>query len=340
MTVPADPSTSGPDPAGPPRPGVPGAAVVAAGTAVDTVPPSPARVPWRAVVVFVVVACGLAWLVALPLWRGDGLASPFLSVVAVAMMWTPAAAVAVVTLALRAPGRDRLRALGVHPVRPLRRTLGLTALGLAAPMVLVAVVTLVAGAVGLVELDLVGFSGFAEQVEQALPAGVAPPSTGALVAVQLLALPLAALVNGLVALGEEVGWRGWLLPALLPLGTWPALLVSGVVWGLWHAPLILLGYNFDRTDATGVLLMVGGCVAWGVLLGWLRLRSGSLWPPVVAHGSLNAVGGLVLLLAAAGATPDMAVVGPLGVLAWALLAVAVAALALTGQLTRRPAAAG
>lgn len=299
--------------------------------------PWPSRVPWPAVATFTLVACALAWLVALPLWVGDGLASPFFAPLAVVVMWTPAVAVLVVARVLKVPARERLRALGVRPLRPLRRTLGLTALGLVVPLVVVAATVLLAAALGLVQLDLVGFSGFAAQLERTLPAGSDLPPVGLLVAVQLLTLPFAALLNSVAALGEEVGWRGWLLPALLPLGTWPALLVSGVVWGLWHAPLILLGYNFARPDAVGVLLMVGGCVAWGVLLGWLRLRSGSLWPPVVAHGALNAVAGLVAVLVAAGETPDLALVGPLGVVAWGLLAVVAVVLVATGQLRRRPA---
>ncbi len=315
----------------------PAAAGAAAAPATAPADPWPTRVPRAAVTTFVLVACALAWLVALPLWTGDGLASPLFPVLAVLVMWTPAAAVLVVTLVQKVPARDRLRALGVRPLRPLRRTLGLTALGLVAPVVLVAAVTLLAGALGLVRLDLTGFSGFAEQVEGTLPAGAELPPVGVLVAAQLVAIPFGALVNSLAALGEEVGWRGWLLPALLPLGTWPALVVSGAVWGLWHAPLILLGYNFGRPDVVGVLLMVGGCVAWGVLLGWLRLRSGSLWPPVVAHGALNAVAGLVAVLVAAGETPDMAVVGPLGLVAWGVLAVVAVVLVATGQLARRPA---
>ncbi|MFC8193617.1 CPBP family intramembrane glutamic endopeptidase [Cellulomonas sp. NPDC057328] len=324
--MPSVPVPSGPVPSGP---------VPSGGPTDPATSAWPARVPWRAVVTFVVVACGLAWLVAAPLWAGDGLASPLFAVLAAVTMWTPAAAVLVVTLLLRVPARDRLRALGAWPLRPARRTVGLTAVGLVVPLVVVAVTTLVAGAVGLVDLDLVGFSGFAAQVDATLPAGASVPPVTVLVVAQLLAIPLAALVNSLLALGEEIGWRGWLLPALLPLGTWPALLVSGAVWGLWHAPLILLGYNFGRTDAVGVLLMVGGCVAWGVLLGWLRLRSGSLWPAVVAHGSLNAVGGLAALLVAVGETPDMAVVGPLGLVGWGVLAVVAVVLAATGQLRRR-----
>jgi hypothetical protein len=95
--------------------------------------------------------------------------------------------------------------------------------------------------------------------------------------------------------------------------------------------VILLGYNFARPDVTGLLFMVGGCVAWGLILGWLRLRSASLWPAVLAHGSLNAAGGLVLMLAAADATPDLAIVGALGVVAWGVIAVVVAAIALLRQ---------
>lgn len=297
----------------------------------------PARVPWRAVAVVLLVAVALSWAVTLPLWTGDGLASPLLPVLASVMMWTPAAGVLVACLVLRVPARDRWRALGVRPTAGWRRAVGMSVLGLLVPPVLVAVGIAVSAALGLVRLDLTGFSGYAAQLEATLPGGALPGGMDVrtLVLVQLVALPLGALVNSLLAFGEEIGWRGWLLPALLPLGTWPALLLGGVVWGLWHAPVILLGYNFGRPDVTGLLLMVGGCVAWGVLLGWLRLSSGSVWPAVVAHGSLNAAGSMVLLVVAAGVTPDMGVVGPLGVVAWGVLGVVAAVLALTGQLGRR-----
>ena len=100
------------------------------------------------------------------------------------------------------------------------------------PVLVVAAVTFASAALGLVRLDLVTFSGFAAQLEQslpagaALPAGTALPPVGLLVVAQLVAVPVGALGNSVPALGEEVGWRGWLVPALLPLGTWPALLVA------------------------------------------------------------------------------------------------------------------
>lgn len=307
-------------------------------TSTRTLPAPPLdRVPWRAVAVFTVVAMVLAWAVALPLWLGDGLSSPLLGIVAPVMMYTPALAVLVATFLLRVPGTDRARFLGLWPLRPVGRTVWFVVAAVLVPPVVVALTVLLSGALGLVRLDLVSFSGFTEVMAPVLrEAGVDPGGLPiqAMVIGQIAAIPLGALINSFLAFGEELGWRGWLVPALRPMGVWPALLISGAIWGLWHSPLILLGYNFGRTDLWGVLLMTGGCIAWGILFGWTRLRTGSVWPAVVGHGSLNAAGGLLMLFIASGENPDPAVVGPLGLVSWAVLAVVVLVLALTGQFRR------
>jgi len=296
------------------------------------------RLRTAAVLVFVVLSCGLAWLVALPLWLGDGLAEPSTWFLLTVMMLTPAVAALAVTFAMRVPEPGiRLRFLGLWPLRPARRVVWLMVIGWLVPPVLVALGILVAAALGFVDLDLT-FSGFAAEIAKALPDGAPMPPVEMVVISQIAMIPVAALFNSLLAFGEELGWRGWLVPALRPLGTWPALLLSGAIWGLWHSPLILLGYNFGRTDITGVLLMVGGCVAWGILLGWLRLRSASVWPAVVAHGSLNAAAGLTLLVAAS--QPDLALAGPLGVAGWIVAAATIAVLVLTGQFREQPELAG
>ncbi|MBK0417841.1 CPBP family intramembrane metalloprotease [Leucobacter sp. CSA1] len=167
-------------------------------------------------------------------------------------------------------------------------------------------------------------------------AAAAMPPLGLLVALQIAAIPLNALVGSIAAFGEEIGWRGWLLPALRPLGAWPALLLSGAIWGLWHTPVILLGYNFNRTDWSGVALMTVGAVVWGVLFGWVRLRSGSVWPAVLGHAALNASAGLLIWLPAAGEPMEMALVNPLGVSGWIVVAAVVLILLLTRQFGPEP----
>ncbi|HEV3029866.1 MAG TPA: CPBP family intramembrane glutamic endopeptidase, partial [Planctomycetota bacterium] len=82
---------------------------------------------------------------------------------------------------------------------------------------------------------------------------------------QLSALPFAALVvqsilaaivpNSIAAFGEELGWRGFLHRALEPLGFWRSSLLIGAIWGLWHAPIILLGHNYPRHPVAGAFMM-------------------------------------------------------------------------------------
>ncbi len=303
------------------------------------------QVPWRAVIVFTTVAMGLAWVAALPLWLLDSERPGYQALfgaIASGMMFTPLIATSVVVFLLKCPQEQRPRLLGIWPLRPAGRVVWFIVLGMFAPILLVSFSVWVATLLGWLELDLVSFSGFTELLnEQLAPMGMDASSLGLppmslLVIAQIASIPIGALFNCLFAFGEEVGWRGWLLPALRPLGTWASLLISSVIWGLWHAPVILLGYNFDRTDVVGLLLMVVGCAAWGVFFGWLRLRSASLWPAVIAHGSLNAAAGLFMLLGAAGAQPDAALVSPLGVAGWIVLAVTSVILFACGQFKKQP----
>lgn len=290
------------------------------------------------ILTFVVLVWALAWLVALPLWLGDGLASPLASLLVQAMMFTPAVATLIVLLIFRpVPRGRRLRFLGIWPLRPAKRVVWLSVIGLLAPPFLVLASVFVAGAFGWIALDLTGFSGFSELLAANTPPGTPLPPPGVLILVQAVSIPFAAAtINAVLAFGEELGWRGFLVPALRRYGTWAALLVSGVVWGLWHTPVILLGYNFNRTDVTGVLFMIGGAVVWGILLGWLRLRSASLWPAVFAHGALNASAGMFGWFVLAGTTTDLALSGPLGVAGWIVGVVVILALILTGQVRRQP----
>ncbi|MGN8024982.1 lysostaphin resistance A-like protein [Microbacterium sp. 22242] len=294
------------------------------------------RVHWGAVTLFTLLAWGLAWLICLPLWLGDGLATPGALILITAMMFAPGIAAVVTILVTGAPRKgERLRSLGMWPLRPARQVVGLTVLGWLGPFAVVLLALGLALGLGWLHPDF-SFPLIAEQLKR-VPSRAALPPVGVIVLVQLAAIPVGAVINGIFAFGEELGWRGWLVPALRPLGTWPALLLSGAIWGIWHAPIILLGYDFGQRDVVGVLLMVAGCVAWGVLFGWLRLRSASLWPSVLAHGMLNASAGLALLFSPP--HPQLALLSPLGASGWIACAVVIVVLRLTGQFRRRPALA-
>lgn len=285
----------------------------------------------RAVAVFTALAFGLAWLVALPLWLGDGLTSPLFPFVAVAMMMTPAIAALVVVFFVERP-RARAWTLGLWPLRPFPRLLGYGALGIVVSIALVLAALPVGALLGVYPADFVNFSAFQQVIDAQAGDVEIPVPIGVLIAVQLAVLPLSALVNLIPALGEELGWRGWLLPKLMPLGTLPALLVMGVIWGLWHAPLILLGYNY--ADAPGWLAltaMVLMCVLVGAVFGWVRLRSGSVWPAALAHAAFNGAGGTYLVFAQAGAHVDTTQATILGWSGWIVPLVLVAVLVATGQ---------
>jgi len=295
----------------------------------------------RSIVIFVVIAYALAWLVALPLWFGDGLATPLFPVIAVVIMATPATAALIVVFFVDRP-RQKARTLGLWPLKPVRRLIGYAALGIVVPIVLVLVALPVGALLGVYPADFLNFSGFEQLItEQTRAAGVSdlPIPLGTVVALQLLILPAAAFINLLPALGEELGWRGWLFPKLLPLGAIPAIVISGVIWALWHAPLILLGYNYpDVPGWLGLTAMVGVCVVFGAVFGWLRLRSDSIWPAALAHAAFNGAAGSYLLFAMAGKHIHTTQATVLGWSGWIVPLILVIVLIATGQF-RRPAPA-
>ncbi|TCK64146.1 type II CAAX endopeptidase family protein [Curtobacterium sp. PhB136] len=293
-------------------------------------------VPTWAIVAFVLIALAGAWAVALPLWlSGRGLGTPFATLFIVGMMFTPLVSAALVLFLLghRRP-RPVLRFLGVWPLRPVGRTIWTTVAAYLGGLLLPVAALVVAALAGWFPVDLVGFGGF-HDVLQAQGLRSLPMPIGVLVTLQLAQLPFVACFNAFVTIGEEIGWRGFLVPALARFGTWPALVGSGVVWGLWHAPIILLGYNFGRTDWLGVLFMVIACVLLGIVLGWLRLRTGSVWPAVFAHAGVNGAAGVGAVVAASGVDVSSVLRSPLGVAGWIVLAVVVLVLVLTGAIRRR-----
>lgn len=101
--------------------------------------------------------------------------------------------------------------------------------------------------------------------------------------------------NALFSFGEEIGWRGWLLRQFKGARFLTASVMIGVIWGFWHAPLILMGHNYPSNPVAGVFMMVAMCVALTPILQYVRLKSRSVIVSAIMHGTFNAVAGLTIL---------------------------------------------
>lgn len=127
-------------------------------------------------------------------------------------------------------------------------------------------------------------------------------SPGFLIGVQFVAaISYAPLLNTFLALGEETGWRGFLYPRLKErFGVARGRLLGGVIWGVWHWPLMILaGYEYGLAywgaPLLGPPLFCIFTISCGVLLDWLYEKTGSVWAPSLAHGAVNAAAGLPML---------------------------------------------
>jgi membrane protease YdiL (CAAX protease family) len=122
----------------------------------------------------------------------------------------------------------------------------------------------------------------------------------AVVIITLAGVLISPLVLSLATLGEEFGWRGYLLPKLL-LGWRKAMLLMGVIWGVWHYPVIFMGYeygfNYPGYPWLGQLLFIWITFCSGVFLAWLTLRAGSIWPAVISYAAINGTSSLAVLVA-------------------------------------------
>ena len=101
-------------------------------------------------------------------------------------------------------------------------------------------------------------------------------------------------VNAVAAFGEEYGWRNYLVDALREKKFWPAALFIGVIWGIWHFPLILMGHNYPNEPQWGILLMVVMCILLGVIELYFVLKAKSMIVAAVFHGTINALAGTVI----------------------------------------------
>lgn len=158
----------------------------------------------------------------------------------------------------------------------------------------------------------------ASQAQTAAAAGSTVPEEllrTALLAQLPLAIVLGPALNILTTFGEEWGWRGYLVPKMAArLRIVPTLLVTGVIWGLWHAPLTIIGHNYGMGypgwPFAGIAAMCAFCIVVGIFLTYVTVRTGSCLAAAIGHGALNAFVSAGLLFSVTGGNPF---VGPMPV---------------------------
>jgi uncharacterized protein len=194
-----------------------------------------------------------------------------------ALMWTPGVASIVARLILREGfadvsfrlGRQGVKAIGIALLFPI--VIGLISYGIAWT------------------IGLVHFTPRPDTFSARFVGDSTPPVLVFVVNLALAATVIAVL-SARVAAGEEIGWRGYMLTRLIDAGVPRPVLVSGVIWGLWHAPLILGGvYLAGPPRMVSALLWMVVAISMSFVFARLRLETGSIWPAITLHAAWNSI---------------------------------------------------
>ena len=249
-------------------------------------------VDYRRISIFLIAAYAPAYLMDFIIYlvgSEKALANPFYQSLVAGRMYFPMLGVILSLLITKAGIKDGLKMYGL---RIGKRFPQLFLLGASIPYLIYIV--------GIVYGYLIGFPVMnpVEKIYPALPKEVRQLlSPSILLALSLISAFVSGVsLNTLFAIGEEIGWRGLMLDELrkrfgLPITS----TIIGVVWSLWHAPLIILfGYNYPTNRPLGILLFTAICIIWTYILSILKILGGSIIPAAVMHGMLNAVHALML----------------------------------------------
>jgi uncharacterized protein len=137
-----------------------------------------------------------------------------------------------------------------------------------------------------------------------------------------------ALVQGTIAgitlnvpfmFGEEFGWRGLLLRETQPMGFTLTNIFIGIIWGLWHLPVILMGHNYPHYPYFGIVMMCLFTTSVSPLFGYVRFKTQTILGPCMLHGTINATGAIYALYIVNGNELYSSLAGWAGIMAGCIL---------------------
>ena len=103
------------------------------------------------------------------------------------------------------------------------------------------------------------------------------------------------------------------------MGFWKSSALIGIIWGVWHAPIILQGHNYPQHPVAGVFMMVAWCVLLAPIFSYARLKAKSVIAAAIIHGSLNATAGLAIMVVKGGNDLLVGVTGAAGFIVLAII---------------------
>lgn len=253
----------------------------------------------RKEIVFVGLSLVLAWLVALPLWLSQSRPTWLIQVTALVMMPMPTLA-AIITHRIYHSDKPFIDITALRGGKPLTVLRWCCVASFSVVIQLIA--TIMVGA-----LSGAGNFSFSDAavhtrlphvpgVSSALDPSTLPPAWLLLVIALVSGIVGGFSFNAIAALGEEVGWRGWWASQRQGQNFWVNAVVIGAIWGLWHLPINMVGYNYPGANRVAACSMfVVYCICAGSLLLELRNRSHSIYPAAVAHSTINGLVGICAL---------------------------------------------
>jgi uncharacterized protein len=126
---------------------------------------------------------------------------------------------------------------------------------------------------------------------------------------------IAPLINILMFLGEEIGWRAFLVPRLLRLfNPKISFIIGGSIWGIWHGAAILMGFNYPNHPFIGIIMMMILCIPIGIILQYLYFKSKSIFVAAIAHGAMNWTSGNFIMFVLSDKNYNTFIFGPTGII--------------------------
>ncbi|MGL5755798.1 MAG: CPBP family intramembrane glutamic endopeptidase [Paraclostridium sp.] len=239
---------------------------------------------------FIGITFLLTWIMAFGLMLNGGYQNQYASLVIVGCMFMPAIATIITTLI----SKEKFKDVWIKP--NLKGNIKYYIIAWLVPVLLIVVGVVIYYLIFPSQFDGSMSNMINSTKNQLIGLGKSVPTNSQIklmLIVQIItSIFIAPVVNFIPCLGEELGWRGYLLPNLSKkYSLVKATLITGVIWGIWHAPMIAMGHNYGLGYITapwgGIFAMTIFCVCLGSLFSYVTIKTKSCIPAVIGHAMIN-----------------------------------------------------